>query len=92
MLNVFDKYFIGDGIELNWDYVNSIPEFQKLKECQQTPIWHSEGNAYIHVANCVDEAYKNAVENGAASVLPPSRASAALPASEILSCASFSAA
>lgn len=62
MLSVFDKYFIGDGIELNWDYVNSIPEFQKLKECQQTPIWHSEGNAYIHVANCVDEAYKIVTE------------------------------
>lgn len=54
---MFDRYFINDGVELNWNYIDSIPEFQKLKECEQTPKWHKEGNAYEHVKCCLNVAY-----------------------------------
>lgn len=54
----FEKYFIGDTLELNWDYIDSIFYFQMLKDCKQNPRWHSEGNAYEHTKLCVEYAYK----------------------------------
>ena len=50
----FKDWFKGDGIELNWDYINSIPEFNGLKRCMQTPKWHQEGDAWQHTHRCVD--------------------------------------
>lgn len=38
---------------INWDMVNSVPEFVKLKECEQNPKWHREGNAFIHTEEVV---------------------------------------
>lgn len=32
----------------NWDKIESIPEFAILKECEQNPKWHAEGNAWVH--------------------------------------------
>lgn len=32
----------------NWGRIESIPEFKKLKNCEQSPKWHGEGNAWIH--------------------------------------------
>lgn len=32
----------------NWDKIEQIAEFKKLKKCEQNPKWHSEGNAWIH--------------------------------------------
>jgi putative nucleotidyltransferase with HDIG domain len=32
----------------NWERIESIPEFKKLKNCEQNPKWHSEGNAWNH--------------------------------------------
>ena len=34
--------------EYNWDEILKIPEFKKLKSCEQNPKWHGEGNAFIH--------------------------------------------
>ena len=34
--------------EFNWEKIESIPEFKKLKKCEQSPKWHGEGNAWIH--------------------------------------------
>ena len=42
----------------NWDYIERIPEFAKLKECEQSPKWHKEGNAWIHTRNVCEEAVK----------------------------------
>ena len=39
---------------INWDTVNSMPEFTKLKECEQSPKWHAEGNAFIHTEKVVE--------------------------------------
>lgn len=33
---------------INWEFMESIPEFAKLSECQQNPKWHSEGTALEH--------------------------------------------
>lgn len=52
----FDKYFKYCDYKINWDYVDKIPEFQKLKECEQNPVWHAEGNAYIHTRKAVEAA------------------------------------
>lgn len=51
-----EKYFKDDYM-VNWDYVGTIPEFTKLKECEQNPVWHSEGDAYEHTRKCVNVAY-----------------------------------
>lgn len=45
-----------NGLEIDWTYVESIPEFAKLKECQQNPKWHSEGTAWDHTVKCVEAA------------------------------------
>lgn len=35
--------------EFNWDRIETIPEFKKLKKCEQNPKWHGEGNVWNHV-------------------------------------------
>ena len=55
-MGVLKKLFIGDTIDLNWDFINKIPEFAKLKDCQQNPKWHSEGDAFKHTMKCLDAA------------------------------------
>ena len=34
--------------EYNWERIETIPEFKKLKSCEQNPKWHGEGNAFNH--------------------------------------------
>lgn len=34
--------------EIDWEFVNSVPEMARLHECEQNPVWHSEGNAFKH--------------------------------------------
>ena len=53
----YDKLFKKDDYKINWKYVESIPEFAKLKECEQNPKWHSEGSAWEHTVKCVHSAY-----------------------------------
>lgn len=36
------------NFEYNWTEIEKIPEFKKLKNCEQNPKWHSEGNAWEH--------------------------------------------
>lgn len=55
---MLDKFFIGDTLQLDWDYIDSIPEMVKLKDCEQNPKWHGEGTAYEHTKKCVEAAYK----------------------------------
>lgn len=47
-------------LSYNWDVIEKIPEFAKLKECEQNPKWHSEGNAAIHTRMVCNEALKMA--------------------------------
>jgi len=52
---IFEKYITGD-LQIKWDYVETLPEFAKLKDCQQNPKWHSEGTAWQHTVKCVNAA------------------------------------
>ena len=38
---------------INWDNVMKVPEFSALEKCEQSPVWHREGNALIHTKNVV---------------------------------------
>lgn len=58
-----DRFFKDDKLTLDWEYIDSIPEFAKLKECQQNPVWHGEGTAYEHTRRCI-EALENIVGYG----------------------------
>ena len=57
-MEILERYFIGDTLSVNWKYVKSIPEFAKLKTCEQNPRWHGEGNVWEHVKKCVEAAYR----------------------------------
>lgn len=41
---------------VNWDFVETIPEFKQLQNVEQSPQWHAEGNAWIHTQKVVEEA------------------------------------
>lgn len=41
---------------IDWDLVESIPEFAALKDVQQSPEWHAEGNAWIHTKQVTEKA------------------------------------
>ena len=40
--------FIDSKFQYNWDFIETVPEFARLKECEQNPHWHKEGNAWEH--------------------------------------------
>ena len=33
---------------IDWEFINRVPEMVRLHECEQNPVWHSEGNAFKH--------------------------------------------
>lgn len=51
-----------EGYYINWEFVESIPEFAALKEIEQSPEWHAEGNAWIHTKQVVNRAIELARE------------------------------
>ena len=44
--------------EVDWKNVWKVKEFEKLKSCEQNPVWHREGNAGIHTQKVVEAAQK----------------------------------
>ena len=44
--------------EYNWKKIEKVKEFAKLKECEQNPRWHKEGNAWNHTVAVCNEAIK----------------------------------
>ena len=44
--NLYKGKYASDGVD--WDFINTIPEMARLHECEQNPVWHSEGNAFQH--------------------------------------------
>lgn len=38
-----------DTLTYKWDFIWSVPEFVRLKDCKQNLRWHSEGNVDKHV-------------------------------------------
>lgn len=49
-------------LTINWDIVEQIPEMNRLKECQQSPKWHQEGDAWVHTQKVVEAAYVKAFD------------------------------
>ena len=45
-----------DKNEVHWNYINTFPEVQALKETPQSPIWHAEGNVWNHTKAVVEHA------------------------------------
>lgn len=45
---------------IDWEFMESIPEFAKLGECQQNPKWHNEGTALQHT-KLADEKFRTEV-------------------------------
>ena len=41
---------------LNWDKIFTIPEFKKLKETPQNPLWHYENYVHVHTMYVVNYA------------------------------------
>ena len=46
---VLDNFFIKESLEINWDFVWTLPHFKDMENTQQNPRWHSEGNCLKHV-------------------------------------------
>jgi predicted kinase len=42
------KDLIDNNSKIDIEYLKTIPEFNKLSECEQNPKWHSEGNVMNH--------------------------------------------
>jgi len=53
-----DKLIDFENLEYKWDEIEKIPEFKKLKKCEQSPKWHGEGNAWEHVKLVCKEAIR----------------------------------
>ena len=53
ILDLFDNNF-----NINWEFVNKIPEIIALIGCKQNSQWHQEGDAYNHTVNVVNEMQK----------------------------------
>jgi regulatory protein YycH of two-component signal transduction system YycFG len=46
--NMKIKDFFKKNGKIDIEYLNTIPEFAKLIECEQNPKWHNEGNVMNH--------------------------------------------
>ena len=54
--NIFPHFYRDDySDEINWNYLDTIPEIARLKDCPQNPKWHSEGTAYDHTRLCLEK-------------------------------------
>ncbi len=48
---------------INWEFVNTIPEIKALIGCKQNTDWHQEGDVYNHTKLVVQEMEKILIEN-----------------------------
>ena len=46
------------NLSYKWDLIEQIPEFARLKECEQSVKWHSEGNVWNHTKLVCEAAIK----------------------------------
>lgn len=62
------KHFFDKEWNVNWEKLETIPQFDKLKSTQQSAKWHKEGNVYLHVLLVTQEMEKslgrNLIEKG----------------------------
>ena len=59
-MKLINYFFIGniENLDINWEFVNSIPEFNILNNTEQNAVWHKEGNVMKHT-KLVCDAMKN---------------------------------
>lgn len=50
--------------KVNWDFINTIPEFEILNHCEQNPKWHGEGNVMNHIKLAYEEFHKHVLTFG----------------------------
>lgn len=48
----------GYPIDVNWEFAITVPEIAALEKCEQSPKWHSEGNALIHTKQVVQKMFE----------------------------------
>jgi predicted kinase len=52
MAEFLDKLIVFDtntnSYHYDWDEISKVPEFMVLKDCEQSPKWHSEGSVWNH--------------------------------------------
>lgn len=75
---MLDRYFIKGSTSLDWNYIETIPEFAKLNECEQNPKWHGEGNAMKHTKKCVEAAYNLLLDEMYSDLCPKAAIAAVL--------------
>jgi predicted kinase len=64
----FKELFFNEDWSFNWEKIEKIPQFDKLKATKQSAVWHQEGNAYLHSLLTVQEMHDilrdNKIEEG----------------------------
>lgn len=57
MSKILNKIIDPISLEINWDEVWKIPEFEILKRIEQNPYWHAEIYVSKHIKNVVEAIY-----------------------------------
>lgn len=57
------KDLFNEDWSVNWEKITEIPQFDKLMSTKQSPVWHGEGNVYIHTSLVTQEMEKLLVRN-----------------------------
>ena len=55
---VLEDFFIEDTLNVNWDFVWSLPHFKEMENTQQNPRWHMEGTCKEHTRLVVENSLK----------------------------------
>lgn len=61
-IDLFHK--TGDKLYPDWNTILSIKEFRDLGLCQQSTVWHKEGNALVHVTSVTNHMVNYFHDNG----------------------------
>lgn len=56
-------FFKEDGRTVNWEAIEMIPEFAKMKDCMQSKVWHKEGNVWNHTKLVTNEMCERLKDN-----------------------------
>jgi predicted kinase len=54
---VLDDIINKENLDINWDFLEQIPEFNNLKKGGYHNQWHMEGSSWGHTKNVVEAAY-----------------------------------
>lgn len=60
---ILENFFIEDSLEIDWDFVWGLHHFKNMRETQQNPRWHMEGDVLQHTRIVVSNAIRYMEEN-----------------------------